>query len=85
LEQLESDPTKFPPLDRVHSRIHTLFPSVTLRKVKIVSGRHDFRIVVAHWDRGEHEDHVDGVYAFPRKAGYPIDWEQVEQILGELE
>ena len=62
-----------------------MFPNVTLRKVKITHGRHDYRIIVAHWDLGDAGEHVDGLYAFPRKAGYDIDWNAVETLLGDLE
>lgn len=85
LEKLEEDPAQFPELDYVHPRIEAVFAGVTLRKIKIVSGRHNFRIIIAHWSRGDYEDHVDGIYAFARQPGYPIDWDWVQEVLGELE
>lgn len=84
-EQLEANPGGFPTLERVDPRIRAEFPGVTLRKVKIESGRHSFRLVCAHWEFEEGEEHVDILYAFRRKAGYPIDWDWIDAILRERE
>ena len=81
LEQLESDPSCFEPLVDVPARITEAYPSVTLRKIKLQSGRHNFRLIAAHWARGAREDHVDILYAFRRQDGYPIDWDWVDEIL----
>ena len=85
LQTLERNPASFPALDHVPERITKAFPRVTLRKIRLVSGKHNFRIIVAHWDRGDREDHVDGLYAFPRRDGYPIDWDWVDRLLSDQE
>lgn len=83
LEQLEEDPGVFAELEQVHPRIRREFPGVTLRKVTVETGRHSFRLVCAHWEFDEGEDHVDILYAFRRKAGYSIDWDWVDSVLRE--
>ena len=83
LEQLEQQPAVFPELKQVDPRIRREFPGVTLRKVRIQTGRHSFRLVCAHWEFDEGGDHVDVLYAFRRKAGYPIDWDWVDSVLRE--
>jgi len=82
LEDLEADPSRFEPLQAVPPAIAESYPAVTLRKAKIESGRHSYRLVVAHWKLEDREDHVDVLYAFPRRRGYPIDWHEVERMLG---
>lgn len=81
LEMLESDPAAFPPLDIVDPSIARRYTSVVFRKVKLESGTHSYRLVVAHWQFDDREDHVDVLYAFPRRRGYPIDWDEVEHML----
>ena len=83
LQQLEEDPGVFAALERVDPRIRREFPGVTLRKVMIETGRHSFRLVCAHWEFNEGEDHVDILYAFRRKAGYSIDWDWIDSVLKE--
>ncbi len=82
LEQLETDPSTFPELDFVPGSLQSAYPNITLRKVVLESGKHSFRLVVAHWTLNP-EDHVDGLYAFPRRRGYPINWKEVEAFLKE--
>ena len=78
MEQLETDPGSFPKLEDVPEKIRSTYPNVTLRKAKIESGKHSFRLVFAHWKLADEREHVDVLYAFPRKRGYPIDWEWVD-------
>jgi hypothetical protein len=43
--------------------------------------RIDEVVVVIHWRMTGREEHVDVIYAFPRKTGYgEIDWEWVESL-----
>jgi hypothetical protein len=77
LAALEKDPGQFPLLDDVPRRIRKLFPTAIFRKIYIRHNPHSFRLVVIHWRRGASEDHVDVIYAFPRKDGYAIDWDDV--------
>ena len=79
LERLESNPGSFPELKDVPRRIRVAYPNVAMRKVVLESGKHSFRLVLAHWERTH--DHVDVLYAFPRLRGYPIDWDEVEKWL----
>lgn len=81
LEQLESDPGSFPELEDVPERIRTAYANVTLRKVYLESNKHSFRLIFAHWKVSENTEHVDVLYAFPRKRGYQIDWDCVDAWL----
>ena len=72
-EQLESDPAAYPELAEIHPSIASEFSNVTLRKVYIRQGRHDFRVIFAHWKLDD-DEHVDLLLAFPRSKGYEIDW-----------
>jgi hypothetical protein len=81
LERLEQDPSTFPELEWVPPAIRREFPDVTLRKIAIRSGRHDYRLVVAHWRLEEGREHVDVLYAFRRRKGYAIDWDWVDSVL----
>jgi hypothetical protein len=84
LEGLESNPSQFAELTEVPDHIREQFNAVTFRKIKLEpGGKHSYRIVVAHWDRGSEEDHVDGLYAFPRKDGFQIDWDEVAEWLAD--
>ncbi len=81
LEALEADPSQFPEIEFVPPDILRDYPAATLRKVYIEHDRHSFRLIVAHWAIDDAEDHVDVLYAFRRKAGYPIDWRWVNEVL----
>ena len=83
LERLESNPSSFPPLEEINPDIQQRFPTVTFRKVKLEHHKHSYRLIVAHWDMTPQDDHVDVIYAFSRKPGYPIDWDEVDQLLSE--
>jgi hypothetical protein len=78
LEQLETAPGSFPKLEDVPEKIRTAYPNVTLRKAKLESNKHSFRLVFAHWKLADEHEHVDVLYAFPRKRGYSIDWKWVD-------
>lgn len=80
-EQLENDPSVFDALDETDPSIPDEFENVILRKVYIRHGRHDYRVIFAHWILPE-EDHVDILLVFPRKKqGYSIDWQWVSDRL----
>jgi len=83
LERLETDPSSFPPLESVPPTVAARYPSVSFRKAKIESGRHTYRLVFAQWQFKDRDDHVDVLYAFPRRSGYPIDWDEVDEMLGQ--
>jgi hypothetical protein len=80
LSRLEKNPGQFPLLDHVPRKTKKLFPHAIFRKVVIEHERHSFRLVVIHWRRPNAKDHVDVIYAFPRKKGYPIDWDEVDSF-----
>ncbi len=79
MEQLEAAPGSFPQLEDVPGHIRTAYPNVTMRKAKIESNKHSFRLVFAHWKLADGREHVDILYAFPRKRGYSIDWNWVDR------
>jgi hypothetical protein len=83
-EKLESDPSQFDELDELDPAIADEFSNVTLRKAYLTSGKHDFRIVFAHWKDTDFE-HVDLLLAFPRKRGYAIDWNWMGDILHKVD
>jgi hypothetical protein len=85
LEALEDDPSQFPVLDECPEQILQEYPHATLRKVYIQRDPHSFRLIVIHWVLPDEEDeeHVDVIYAFPRKRGYSIDWEWVAEFMDE--
>lgn len=72
--QLEKDASFYDELDVVDPAIAEAFDSVVLRKVYIITNKHNFRVIFAHWTQIEH---VDLLMAFPRKVGYEIDWEWI--------
>ena len=78
LTRLEANPESFPLLEDVPRPIRRKFPHSIFRKVYIEHDKHSFRLVVIHWRLGGDDDHVDIIYAFPRKDGYAIDWDWVE-------
>ncbi|MBI1903875.1 MAG: hypothetical protein HYS13_22460 [Planctomycetia bacterium] len=82
-EALERDPSSFPLLDVVPEHVRQGYPTAQLRKAYLESGKHSFRLIFIHWTfpDSDREDHVDIVYAFPRRKGYPIDWDDVEDFL----
>jgi len=82
LERIEADPSQFEELSDVPPRIREAYSGVVLRKVKIECGRHNYRLVFAHWTLADGKEHVDVLYAFRRQAGYPIDWDDVDKVLG---
>jgi hypothetical protein len=84
LEQLEADPSAFDELDVVPDDVARRFRNATFRKAKIEHNPHSFRLVFIHWSFEEEgrEDHVDVIYAFPRKDGYEIDWKWIESFAG---
>lgn len=84
LEQMENDPSVFPPLEDVPSQM-AQHPDICLRKVKLIAPKQEFRLVLVHWtfrDEPDREDHVDVILAFPRKDNYPIDWQWIDQFIG---
>ncbi|HET6881772.1 MAG TPA: hypothetical protein VFI31_16530 [Pirellulales bacterium] len=90
LERLEENPSQFPALDECPEDLLREYPDATLRKVYIERDPHSFRLVIIHWvfpdEDGEDEggeEHVDVIYAFPRKRGYSIDWEWVAEFMNE--
>lgn len=84
LEALEAAPSQFPALDECPEDLLAEYPHATLRKVYIERDPHRFRLIVIHWVLPEEdEEHVDVIYAFPRKRGYSIDWEWVAEFMDE--
>lgn len=81
LEQIQSNPSAFSPLEIVPDRIAAL-SNVVIRKAKITLGKHDFRLVFAHRTLDDGSEHVDALLAFRRKRGYEIDWDCVADALG---
>ncbi len=83
-ERLETDPSTFDKLEHVDPAVEAEFSNVTLRKAYLTSGRHDIRIIFAHWNDND-IDHVDLLLAFPRKQGYEIDWAWIANILHKVD
>lgn len=84
LERLEENPSQFPALDDCPDDILKEYPHATLRKVRIERDPHSFRLVFVHWilpDDDGIDEHVDVIYAFPRKRGYSIDWAWVNDFM----
>jgi hypothetical protein len=54
---------------------------VTVRKAEITHRAHDYRLVFLHFHPEAGEEWSEVIYAFRRRAGYPVDWEWVEQLL----
>lgn len=82
LEALEDNPSQFEPLKEVPPQIAEQYPNATFRKVKLEHNPHMYRLVVVHWTFDDKSpDHVDVIYAFPRKSGYPIDWDEVDEFM----
>ena len=81
-KQLESDPAAYPELAGIHPSIASEFSNVTLRKVYIRQGRHDLRVIFAHWKLDD-DEHVDLLLAFSRGKGYEIDWGWIAKRLEE--
>jgi hypothetical protein len=69
--QLENDASFYDELEFVDPAIIEAFDEVVLRKVYIVTHKHNFRVIFAHWTE---IDHADLLLAFPRMDGYEIDW-----------
>jgi len=70
LEAIEADPFQFPQLDEIPIPLPT---GVTLRKAKVTGQNYDWRLLYLHFHG--HGGHVRVFAAFPRKAGYDIDWD----------
>src|SRR5262249_55152915 len=83
LEQIEINPAQFELLDNVPPVLTKFGNLAGIRKAKITSKKHDFRLVFAHWRFDDEKEHVDILLAFRRKDGYEIDWEWVESHLNE--
>ncbi|HEX5471107.1 MAG TPA: hypothetical protein VFW73_04440 [Lacipirellulaceae bacterium] len=86
LERLEENPSQFPELDDCPEGFATQYPNATLKKVRIERDPHSYRLIVVHWiltDDDPPDEHVDIIYAFPRKRGYPIDWTWVAEFMDE--
>ena len=83
LEEIEANPGSFPELDDIPKKLRKDYPTATLRKAYIESHRHSFRLIFAHWKLSAQTEHVDFLYAFPRRRGYQIDWKWVDTRLGE--
>jgi hypothetical protein len=81
LEQIEEDPSSFKKLDEIPRALREIEHLTEIRKAYITHRKHDFRLIFAHWTFEDGAEHVDVLLAFPRKAGYSIDWEQVEEWL----
>lgn len=81
LEKLEEAPESFEELQDVPPDLKVKYPEATFRKIYIEHRRHSFRLIFIHWQI-EPDDHVDIIYAFPRKKGYAIDWEWVDEVCG---
>src|SRR5947209_4183394 len=75
LEEIERDPSAFEKLKDVPAELMNLESLVAYRKAKIISHKHDYRILFAHWKFEEGEEHVDLLLVFPRKDDYRIDWQ----------
>lgn len=84
--RIEDDPASFPPLESMPegfaSRLEEL--GAHARKAKVINGRHDFRLLMLHKEHRDRDDHVVIFDAFPRKDNYQIDWEWLDEILGDL-
>jgi hypothetical protein len=85
LEKLEQNPSSFPVLEEVPDNLTASYPNLTLRKIKLRSGKHNYRLVVAHWTLESGAEHVDVLYAFRRQDGYPIDWTWLDSIAGDVQ
>lgn len=53
-------------------------------------GNRRVELIVIHWvfpdedaEDGRGDEHVDVIYAFPRKRGYSIDWHWVAEFMDE--
>lgn len=80
-ERLETDPGSFDELEDVQPQIAGRYPKATFRKAYIEHRKHNFRLVFIHWSSDdEHDEHVDVIYAFARKRGYPINWDWVDEV-----
>ena len=62
LEELEQNPSSFPPLEEVPGNLTASYPNLTLRKIKLRSGKHNYRLVVAHWTLESGAEHADVLY-----------------------
>jgi len=83
LEKIETSPSQFDELNYVSPKIKAAYSGVVMRKVRIQCGQHNYRLILAHWTFADGREHVDILYAFPRQDGYPIDWDEVGEMLGE--
>ena len=81
LEAIERNPTGFPLIEDIPRSITSLGNLVGIRKAKVISGKHDFRLLFAHWRFEKGKEHVDLLLAFPREHGYQINWSWVEDHL----
>jgi hypothetical protein len=83
LADIEKDPNAFDEMEDVPSQIKQVGNLVAIRKAKVTTQNHDFRIIFAHWRFEDGREHVDLLLAFPRKDGYEIDWQWVIDSLAE--
>lgn len=80
LTAIERDPSSFDELEDVPLDL-SLRPGVTIRKAKVIQGKHDFRIVFILRQLDDGSEHVDLLYVFKRKAEYQIDWDWIASML----
>lgn len=78
-EKLERDPSSFDLLDILPPDLQQR-TDFSIRKVYITGRKYDFRIVFVHLLQ---HDHVELLYVFRRKHGYPdIDWDWIRGLFG---
>lgn len=83
LDTLKATPTRWKRLESVPNRIKRRFKNATIRKYKLESNPHSYRLIAVHWSRKGQEDHCDVILAFPRKDGYQIDWDLFDSLFGD--
>jgi hypothetical protein len=81
LEAIERDPDSFEEIDPLGLDLAP-HPGVSIRKAKIIQGKHDYRMIFL-CRRQNDSEHVDLLYVFKRKDGYHIDWEWMASVLEE--
>jgi hypothetical protein len=80
-EKIEKNPAAFPELSDLPDELTDFASLVAIRKVKIISQKHDFRILFAHWKFDDGTEHADLLMIFPRKDDYRIDWDWISSNL----
>jgi hypothetical protein len=84
LSQFENDPMSAKAMEFVPENIRQILEenSAALRSIKVIANPHDFRVLVIHFPLQARAVAID---AFPRKSGYEIDWDFVEEFFANHE